>query len=466
MKKFITISVVALLAIGLVASSAMAVNETSNTAQATKRGSLLIFPKVDTRGDFDPLSAADDTYRRDTIISIGNDLSQDVTLECIWKYPVLALTEFNDTSRIDQLTGEVPAVYRAYTQTCCDEENFTIKLTAKQVIYFSAGTGIANVLGADLFDTTNQIPAASNGVAALTCFAIKGDGNKTPIAFNGLYGEAQIVRFDNYEDNGISSWEYNAWAFKGRADTGVALGTKEADGSRTLPLKGVKNTYDACPNYLTFNFIARQAFNIVDDLPDYDTTAIPIIGTDITLYPCTQDLREFDTTADPKKETRTLAVFSIWNANEDQFSGTQACVKCWFEQILGVNYTGRSYRQPAPGGFANDAADPNFGYKLPDIMDAFQFIKGDNFIFMPVQGGLGTLFGRARVQALAATAAGTLCAADTIKTPLLGVAFDFWDIATGIDNPLIPDGTPEATAGRSMTGVGLEEATIRFSPNS
>lgn len=465
MRKIFTIGVVALCAIGLLATGAMAqINEFSNVAQTSKRGSLLIFPKVDTRTNFDPLTNV--TYDRDTIIAIGNDGAQQVELQCIWKYPLLSLVDKRDNSRADQLFPTQDAAYREFEQTCCDEEDFTISLTPNQVVYFSAGTGIANVLsGKQLIGSTNRIPAASRGIGALTCFAIKGAGNKTPISYNRLYGEAQIIRFELTSgavfNNGLSAWGYNAWGFEARArQAGSTMGAfNAADNSWTLPLRGRAGTYNACPDMLTFNFFARQSFP--------GTTNLPILGSDITLYPCTQDLREFPTPGDPKKETETLAVFSIWNANEDQFSGTQACIKCWFEQTLGVTDKGRAYRQ-AGGGFSPDPFDlegTNFGFRLPDILDAFQFVKGDNFIFLPVQGGLGTLYGRARVDTFAAQG----CGVAPIKTPLVGVMFDFWDLVGGFNvQPLDDsiglgnDGVPEATAGRNMTGRGLEEAFIRY----
>jgi len=117
MKKFFTISVVALLAIGLLASSAMAAPVCPNPAtpaQGTKLGSMLIFPKIDTRTDFDPLTQI--TYTRDTFITIGNYLDTPVTLECIWNFPNIGFTEKTDSSRVDQLFPTQPALYREYEQ--------------------------------------------------------------------------------------------------------------------------------------------------------------------------------------------------------------------------------------------------------------------------------------------------------------------------------------------------------------
>jgi len=433
MRKF---TVFAMVAVFVIAGFASLASAAPNVTMPGKRGSLLVFPKIEVRAQLDPI---DETllYQTDTFITIGNDANRPVTLQCIWNWPV-----------IDE----------GYKQKCCDVENFTIDLTQEQVVYFSAGTGFANVLGSKIFETVNALPPAASGIGSLYCFAIESRTKKKPISHNRLYGEATIARFAEVKDNGISMMQYNAWPFWAYADVGKVMDSKDPNDPTKLMLTGKSGAYDACPDYLTFNFIARQS------LPGSEN--LPFVGTQLNLVPCTQDLRQFQyNDDDPINPTRTLAVFKIYNANEQSRSGTQACIKCYFEQILGVKST-------------DDPA-------IPSLYDAFRFIKGDNFNYLVglAAGGLGTLVGRAEVQGYAAKPndpdpAGDLCRdGKTVNTGLLGVKFDFIDVA-GDYHPngegggyadgglkfLNPDGIPEATGASSLTGVGKEAATIRWSP--
>ncbi len=438
MRKF---TVFAMVAVFVIAGFASLASAAPNVTMPGKRGSLLVFPKIEVRAQLDP-SDGRLLYETDTFITIGNDANRPVTLQCIWNWPVI--TEAGE--RRD----------KTYTQTCCDVENFTIDLTQEQVVYFSAGTGFANVLGSKIFETVNALPPAASGIGSLYCFAIESLSKKKPISHNRLYGEATIARFAEVEDNGISMMQYNAWPFWAYADVGKVMDSKDPNDPTKLMLTGKSGAYDACPDYLTFNFIARQS------LPGSEN--LPFVGTQLNLVPCTQDLREFQyNDDDPINPTRTLAVFKIYNANEQSRSGTQACIKCYFEQILGVKSTERP--------------------EIPSLYNAFRYIKGDNFNYLVglAAGGLGTLVGRAEVQGYAAKPndpdpAGALCKdGKTVNTGLLGVKFDFIDVAgdyhhghggqaDGGMRIINPDGIPEATGGSSLTGVGKEAATIRWSP--
>jgi len=122
---------------------------------------------------------------------------------------------------------------------------------------------------------------------------------------------------------------------------------------------------------------------------------------------------------------------------------------------------------------------------IPSLYDAFRLIKGDNFNYLVglAAGGLGTLVGRAEVQGYAAKPndpdpAGDLCRdGKTVNTGLLGGRFvikknagdyhpngEGGGYADGGLKFLNPDGIPEATGASSLTGVGKEAATIRWSP--
>jgi len=284
MRKF---TVFAMVAVFVIAGFASLASAAPNVTMPGKRGSLLVFPKIEVRAQLDPI---DETllYQTDTFITIGNDANRPVTLQCIWNWPV-----------IDE----------GYKQKCCDVENFTIDLTQEQVVYFSAGTGFANVLGSKIFETVNALPPAASGIGSLYCFAIESRTKKKPISHNRLYGEATIARFAEVKDNGISMMQYNAWPFWAYADVGKVMDSKDPNDPTKLMLTGKSGAYDACPDYLTFNFIARQS------LPGSEN--LPFVGTQLNLVPCTQDLRQFQYNDDDLiNPTRTLAVFKIYNANE------------------------------------------------------------------------------------------------------------------------------------------------------
>jgi len=74
--------------------------------------------------------------------------------------------------------------------------------------------------------------------------------------------------------------------------------------------------YDACPQYLLFNFMPENS--------TYASSYRP----DLTLWPCRQDLRQ------DRIPTCTKAKFDIWNENEVKFTGTYQCFKCFFEGFL------------------------------------------------------------------------------------------------------------------------------------
>jgi hypothetical protein len=219
-------------------------------------------------------------------------------------------------------------------------------------------------------------------------------------------------------------------------------------------------------------------------LPYYGLHDKGFVGTDVTLLPCTQDLR-VNPTSGSRVDTKTLATFKLFNANGDNFDNTSACVNCWFEQFLGASYIpGRSY------------LDPNGQYTLPDLdnnpepsdpfvwpagfqrplaspYDVFKFSSTDDLLFQTLQGGTGTTYGRAVIDGVKGESinpGAEGCTIDaTVKTGLLGVAYDYFDFLDNLGTPdgqwppvIGPDGIPEVTAGTNMVGIGAQKGSITW----
>lgn len=544
MKRLIVLTL-ALFALVAFASGAMALTENSNTAQTSKRGSILIFPKVSAVTNFNP-GLDVPAFQEDTLISIGNNGSDPVTVECVWKYPSLKKVAKTDLD-IAITNPSITPDYWTYEQTCCGSLNFSFYLSGNDVYYFSAGTGIANLFEQGLtFEAVGKMPEEANGLGALTCFVI--DKDRNPISYNQLYGDATIITLplttgyapdgdpladDRLLASGPTAWKYSAWALKARLDAFQPSAVKNPDGTFTLDLAGGKygdKTYDACPDKLVFNFwpkISLAEGSANDPAGRLRTSqALPIFGTDLTVYPCTQDLREngFD-----PKETIAFLRFNVWSPNENQFSGAYTCIKCWFEQVLGTTEKGRSYKNkvynrdfPSQDAFPDtllvtgyrDAdslanvpsdrvwAQPNFAYdnnryRFPRTIDAFNLSNAANldFVFPKMYGILG-LYGHAQVEVLEGGVPDNDDAAlypwctkgAAVDTGLVGVAYSFIDLLgpdnfrqddedyvwgfelelfeAGASTAINPDGVPEINPGTNVVGTGINQDKILWDPRT
>jgi len=268
--------VVALMLVGLCSVAPAA----QNVANVSQKGSLLIFPKIDTT----PIDTSG--FYRDTIIMIGNDYYTEQWIKCYWV-------------NWDQ-----------------EIQDFMFRITPNQPIWFRASDGT----GTGYYDRVNYpitVPPFFPGdykAGELKCWAVDAVG-ANQVAFNHLYGNAMIIDWVH-----AAAFEYNAWAFTAR---GVAQGSPVGTGG-TLVLSGNAGDYDACPQYLAFNF-----FSIGSSInyPEEGGNAT-FVETDLTLVPCIQDLRQ------DRVPTCTKAKFDIWNENETKYTGAYRCIKCWFEGYL------------------------------------------------------------------------------------------------------------------------------------
>lgn len=172
-------------------NSALAVT-VANTSQ---KGSLLIFPKIQTAKD--PGSG---TVAVDTIVYLSNDSSDDVNLKCYW---------------VDE------------NQTSTD---FTLTVEPYQPVAFSAHDSSGGLMGK----------------GQLLCWAVDAEFD-AQIQFNHLSGSAliQYTAPSGFAPSPVpSAVFYNAWAYKALKDPGPAHGGIVG----LLPLDG--KTYDASPRYL------------------------------------------------------------------------------------------------------------------------------------------------------------------------------------------------------------------------
>jgi hypothetical protein len=219
-------------------------------------------------------------------------------------------------------------------------------------------------------------PFFTGTVGELKCWAVNFEGTQQ-ISWNHLSGNALVLDYVNQ-----TAYEYNSVNFTAR---GVNLGTAVRPAG-TINLSGAASQYDACPQYLVFNFFTYDPTVGSTRVVDIDDlAAVRFNKTDLTLVPCKQDLRQ------DRVPTCTKAKFDIWNENETKYTGAYQCLKCWFEGYL--NDIGTAVG--AAGGFG-----------------------GEKFTYP----GLHTTMGRARVTGVASTVCnGKYPCTTQVNSPLLGI---------------------------------------------
>jgi hypothetical protein len=248
------------LALGVLASSAFAAQ---NVANASQKGSLLVFPLIDVREG------------NTTIIRIANDANVPANIKCYY---------VNETK------------YRV---------DFVFKLTKKQAVTWDALTGITDVIGnvqpfpVDVGAFPTLFGQATNPqLGELICFAVDGPGSQQ-VSHNHLSGTATV-------GNPLAgSYEYNSWNFVARV---AGIGTPVGAAGR-LDLTGAAGGYDACP-----------AYNIAHVAPTAAVVEPPAALVQRFAFSlCAQDLRQDYT------PHFTKLVFNIWNGHETKFTGAWEC---------------------------------------------------------------------------------------------------------------------------------------------
>ncbi len=321
MKKCMLVTLV--MAFLMVMASSYGLAQVTGRTDTSKEGSLLIWPKVQTNDG------------NETYITIINNAPEDVWVKCYWEIK-------------DVLTNQASQ---------CFLSDFVIQLTANMPVVFKASDG--SHLGVDGEGVAAGMGSGEKGV--LKCWAVDPSSRKQ-ISWNHLSGFGMVV-------NGAtaapftSAWEYSAWRFAanviqsggGFVDgfwVGQTVGIDDT-GTNVMNLKGTPTTianpancpgpdfdapgcnlpnavYDACPVYLTFDFIAEPNGTL--------TGQTQYAVNDLSLVPCKEDL------TDAALSIPTKLVYTIWNENEVKYTGLYQCANCAYEGYLGNLSVGRAQK--------------------------------------------------------------------------------------------------------------------------
>jgi hypothetical protein len=256
-----------LLTTALCSSPALAAQNVANTSQ---KGSLLIFPAI----NIDPQDAAD------TLVEISNDENLPVQIEC------------------------------EYVNQKKDRVDFDFFLTPKATASWDVYTGFGENISAPAFPTHGTFRYGDPYQGELVCFAVD-SGVQNQIAFNHLTGTATVVYKDDADAEQIKqAFRYNAWAFIARGDTGPAADNTIQGTPGNLQLTGGgAGTYDACPAYNIANFMPNGA----------TLSPVRTFDNDLWAVSCNQDLRQ------DFKLHLTKLLFTVWNSNENSYTGSYYC---------------------------------------------------------------------------------------------------------------------------------------------
>jgi len=265
MGKKLTLGMV--LSAALFATAAFAAQNVANTSQ---KGSLLVFPLIDIRGQ--------DT--RTTIIEVSNDANSTVSVNCYY---------------VNEKKGRV---------------DFQFGLTAKQTLTWDVLTHSGDIVP-PAFPNDGKFPAGDPARGELICFAVDGAG-ANQVRFNHLTGTATVVYFaDKDASQPKQAFKYNAWSFTARSTAvppppdGTPVGTP---GNIVLSGDG-DGTYDACPAYLVAEFSPSGA----------SLGSVKYLDNDLSVSICKQDLRQ------DFAFHFTRLDFLVWNEDESNFSGSYQC---------------------------------------------------------------------------------------------------------------------------------------------
>ncbi len=298
----------------MVVGSSQSLAQINGRADTTKEGSILIWPKIQTNDG------------NETYIIISNNAASNVQVQCYWEIKDVRSNPLSQGLLVPfgmYLLANTPAVFRA-----------------------SDGSG--------LDDRAVAGPIGAGETGALKCWAVDPTGRKQ-ISWNHLSGFAMIVNSDSMLTDvttaPTSGWEYSAWRFaanvidsSGAFADGFWVGTVQGlDDNNTMRLKASPTTvvspskcpgpdysdnncslsnaaYDACPKYLTFDFLAEPSGPAKTDGWAFNNLA---------LVPCKEDLTN-DTV-----NLYTKVVYTIWSENEVKYSGLYQCANSAYESWLG-----------------------------------------------------------------------------------------------------------------------------------
>lgn len=231
----------------------------------TQKGSLLMFPLIDTRAT--PCDNTAGCPYKTTMVRIANDANTDTTLQCYYRNnagPVITSFQFD-------LVRHTAVWFNAFN---------------------GAGTTASPVTG-----------FGKDAVGELVCWARDAKG---PTSHNHLVGAAIV--FDPVEG---TAFEYDAASFT--AGSGIAKA------SAVLPLNGL--AYSACADKLIGQFTPAPTPSVTGEV---DAPGIFFERNTVVIATCTQDASQ--TTPAPVK---TRLLFTVWNADGVMSTGAWKCIDTW-----------------------------------------------------------------------------------------------------------------------------------------
>jgi hypothetical protein len=308
---FITIAI-------LIMTGSPSLAQIDGAANTSKEGSLLIWPLVQTNNG------------NETYIFINNNASSDVLVKCFWEVKDVPTDPASECLFFDftvQIPAYRPLIFRASDGSSLDDE------------------GVAAGMG-------------SSQQGSLKCWAVE-ETMRKQISWNHLSGFAIIVQGDSTlqsvaATSTTSAWQYSAWRFAANIIVGsgayadgfwVGEVVDEGEASNMLALKASPTTvvtaancpapynvhgcymgnaaYDACPKYVTFDFLSEPSGAAKTDGYAFNTLGV---------VPCKTDLT--GTTL----STETQIAYTIWNENGVGYSGLNQCANCAYTANLGSLY--------------------------------------------------------------------------------------------------------------------------------
>jgi hypothetical protein len=393
-----------LLAAALCARPALAAQNVANTSQ---KGSLLIFPLI----------TIDRATLNNTFIEVSNDETAPVHIEC---------------SYINEGKGRI---------------DFDFDLTAKATASWDAltGSGIgAPPFPTDLSPVYAPIPgflprffaAPDTFRGELVCFALD-QGGANQIAFNHLTGTATVVKALDVDILPFvalqpkQAFRYNAWSFVARNKAGLPEADNVIQGTPgLLALTGAgAGTYDSCPAYNIASFNPNGSTS-TDNGPGVAGT-LSTLDNDLSVVSCNQDLRQDFVLH------LTKAQFTVWNANENSFTGAFQCIDS--VQTIGLAAEDNTIMTARTNFDETTLRTPNARFQVSGIASAqcpTTIIPGPGLPSIPVPatenaGLLGVLTSSAGITELLPVVDEDVELGSTTQTAGSMVGFVKWDPAGG-----------------------------------
>jgi len=293
-----------------------------STAMATtsNKGSLLIFPDIDT------------TDAKNTVIRITNDSSVDgISVKCYYG-------EYTGDDSLTVPSYPAKGHYKSSKPTI----DFQFSLTPHATAYWSVEDGIGSI----------GVPEFDGKVGELKCWAVNTAGDNQ-LKFNHLFGNATVINQGDYsrddEKNALMSgddWHKrkhgDAYEYNAMTKACVTPGADKVPcGSVPGQLDLDNVAYQSCARYIVGSFTPRlgtidgtsnlkHTGHFVDGEKDYDR--VKAENNYLNVASCTQDLSSRDGYAEAIVHKIS---FDVWSHNEIKFTGAHEKADSWTRIDLG-----------------------------------------------------------------------------------------------------------------------------------